>query len=551
MKKACLGLFVIALLAGAGGGGWWYATRLPRALAQAGAAFTKGGGPVSDDEPAIELVLAHAGDPRVTDLFVRVVEADQYGPDDRLVTAVKTAFDAHPPEMTDELRRAIVLCHVRQYDKAPTPCGPAWLPGWDRDPKVSALLEEVLGEIRKDRGQWPTAASAVIARTLAARPPVQTVEQALALCAGYGIDGEAVFVDLAKRLDRSVLDQALTRAAADPDERVRDDARALACELGLGQPDDVASVLRVAARSAEDYLTRFNAYDSTKRAPDDDGRCLSVVEGGPAAQWQAFTYVSNLLEGPRRALVALGPKATPALVELLETSPSRWRWTLAARALAEGDPPAFFAWVERQFLTFGRAAEADDAASERVARALVAVSHLPPGDPRADGCCLRAFSSVEGKVRLFALAGIEERIPAERRCDAVFDYLARREEFDVPEVQCYQDMLVKIGEDLPAHVVATLERLLAAAQGDPEQVRWIQKVLALRLLAKVGDRRALPILAKYRADTGGYQWITETTVEGKPPERTTQEIPFAQAVAETVAAIEERCPSPEAPTPAH
>ena len=99
---------------------------------------------------------------------------------------------------------------------------------------------------------------------------------------------------------------------------------------------------------------------------------------------------------------------------------------------------------------------------------------------------------------------LRELLNASEFADALFGFLAVREEYLVSEVDVYRKALTAYDGVSPA-IEANLTRLLAAAGGVPERVPWILKVIGISALASVGGATALPLLGQYARDTGSYR----------------------------------------------
>jgi hypothetical protein len=124
----------------------------------------------------------------------------------------------------------------------------------------------------------------------------------------------------------------------------------------------------------------------------------------------------------------------------------------------------------------------------------------------------------------------------------VLGYVADRERFSQREVMAYEDAIKSAGPKAGSYVADTMTRMLTAA-GDPRDLVWIQKVLALHVLRDVGANDALPLLARLRRDPGGYVWITTTTTSDGRTSESHRDVPFRQASQDAIDAINQRGPN--------
>ena len=87
--------------------------------------------------------------------------------------------------------------------------------------------------------------------------------------------------------------------------------------------------------------------------------------------------------------------------------------------------------------------------------------------------------------------------------DALFLFLARRDSFLSAEVEIYIDAITGYKEVAPA-VARNLEILLDQADGVPDGVFWIYKVIALKTLEQTGGPEQIPLLEVFVRDKSSY-----------------------------------------------
>jgi hypothetical protein len=120
-----------------------------------------------------------------------------------------------------------------------------------------------------------------------------------------------------------------------------------------------------------------------------------------------------------------------------------------------------------------------------------------------------ALSIPDAEFSKHASATLRRLLTGDEFADALFRFLAQRESFAVEEVDAYRSTLISYDNVAPA-ITRNLQRLLDESGSQPEQVPWIQKLIGLSALGRVGDREAEPLLQKYAADTGSYKLMTTT-----------------------------------------
>ena len=110
------------------------------------------------------------------------------------------------------------------------------------------------------------------------------------------------------------------------------------------------------------------------------------------------------------------------------------------------------------------------------------------------------------------------------------------------EVAVYEDTLKEFGVPASTAITRNLEKLLVQAGGDPADVFWIHKVIALRCLAHVGDASARVTIARFATDPGSYVHVDKRTDSRTKKVLETKEttVPFRELCEKALAGIADR-----------
>jgi hypothetical protein len=457
-------------------------------------------GPLRDGAVVTELHrLAQSSDYRADPCFDRIVgalEARKAAPDAAYADAVVSAGihyrHAGVARLLDKLAGSPLLPPAVAHGIVEV--GTRGWPGKDTLERLKALVQK-------------------------ARPPVddQVAGAILALWRG----GLTEVLDLARALGPGAaqpLRQAVEALNGTPK---RAHAQVLLAKLGWGEPVSPADAAREVMAIVEQL--RF-AQEARER------NAMSYERG----DYSLLTW-AKINDATVESLVALGPAAVAPLKDVLTYNP-RDVVGHAARALARLDAAALSARVvqgfdelERSWALFkpkpgepiGGLASWGYLVTEGMS-ALVSIE-----GEAAEVAFLRALASSIPQLSDWAGNVLEKRLGCDRRGDAFFRFLASRSSFSLGTVQAYEQSLAAYGAQVVPSVVASLEALLVKA-GNPAKVPWVHKVIAFHVLAKVGDRRAVPVLEKYRADRSSYA-LTRTAYDrrGEAGKSTSQTIYFA------------------------
>jgi hypothetical protein len=158
-------------------------------------------------------------------------------------------------------------------------------------------------------------------------------------------------------------------------------------------------------------------------------------------------------------------------------------------------------------------------------------------DKSVDDTYLKSLSAYDPDLAKFAMTKVKERAKMADVVDGLFQFMARKQQFAVFEIDNYVELLTSYGPDVTPAIVKNLEGMLAKAKR-PEAVYWAAKVVALFALEKVGTKAATPILDRYAADTSGYANMSSNAETGAVVSST--DVPFAQEVAKTKRAVASR-----------
>jgi hypothetical protein len=147
----------------------------------------------------------------------------------------------------------------------------------------------------------------------------------------------------------------------------------------------------------------------------------------------------------------------------------------------------------------------------------------------------RALGLPAPAIAELAARCLRKRLDAAEFTEALFGFLAVRNSFREAEVDIYTNALTSYEAEATAPTVQSLERLLTAAEGSPDGVPWIYKLIGLTALTKVGDSSSLPILQAYSADPGSYYRTSNDEDSGA--ERSRVELTFADLASDAIAAV--------------
>jgi hypothetical protein len=598
--RVLLRLVQVAIVLGAIGGSgyavWWNFTRVDRESKKLRNAMW-----VVYPGEETEYLVEHADDPRVTEAFwaqlERICEQAKSGSKDSNkpeLEQVLRAFDRRVPEPND----LFVACATRARVRLGLEKARSWVPGWEKDARVTAELQKELVAFANVSGydgfsdkaladDFPIVLTELEARTV--EPDAKAVDALVTIAVRRKLEAAQKWAS--RRAGDGRVDDALARELAaqcgpTPDEKAVAAAAKLLAARGVPPTDALVKLVCDAwsltyspelidlARSwGQDGARRIRAYTDAipglrkepllllaridPRVEDVPGILVISTTGSPFADRQGIDldptiaqqapidsrYAPNKYnEETRKALVAIGAKAKAEIAKGLDHPCRSVAWA-SARALAEIEPAALVDGVESRIELYNRRYPALAVARESVnhsdpharsaarkvagevlplaqgvAEGLLALESMVgladaegKGTDRADLCFMRGLSSTEEGLAKYCAGVLKTRLDLDRFIDTLFRYLARKEQFKMAEVDVYESALTSKGELGCPGIVRNLEKLLAAAGGNPERVFWIHKAIGLRCLARVGDERALPILDAYSKDTGGYTHVSTKT----------------------------------------
>jgi hypothetical protein len=175
-----------------------------------------------------------------------------------------------------------------------------------------------------------------------------------------------------------------------------------------------------------------------------------------------------------------------------------------------------------------------DDRSFRIVEMLKALSAVPDNED-ADFCFIHGLSSFSKAVAEYCATTLQTRLTTDELVDVLFRYIAKKSEFEVREVEVYEQLLRATGTAGGARIGVNLTRLMKDAEGDPEKVFWIYKRMAFTVLAETGGPGAIPAIEPYLKDTQAF--ILTGSAGGRPTRR---EVKYADIARKAIAAIRKR-----------
>lgn len=112
---------------------------------------------------------------------------------------------------------------------------------------------------------------------------------------------------------------------------------------------------------------------------------------------------------------------------------------------------------------------------------------------------LLSLSIPDPNFSRYASSVLRRNLSKDEFADGLFQFLAQRPSFSVPEVDAYKTALTSFPGVGPA-IVRNLDGLLAEANGQPARVGWVHKLIGLSALSEVGEPAAKATLSKYASD---------------------------------------------------
>ena len=481
MRRKAL-VFVAVLVVAAGIiGAQWFAGRVDRAI------FTLQYGSAEEQVEAMRLLAGHVDDNEAA--FQAVVDwfesAAHRNPAPEVMFEASRVFARRKPE-GEGFAAAVATLQVRGL----FPETRTWVDDYHHSPAVTAALLRYL--VTSVPSEWP-GAEANLQRELRDRPKdAVTLDLALAAWRTERRPAAVVFIGT---FDAAVTETRV-KATAGSATRGLDEWRLLECQRGRCTSADVLHLINTARIDA---AASHNAGQSHRR-----------------------------LEAQQAALGSLGRPAVPALLALYDDrSPELSSFAVAT--LVEMNEPTILGRLAVEIEKQGRPA-------------LNAIGALQTTSPHCHGAnrlLLEALSSKSEEISNVALESLRRRLAAQDLVDGVLGYVADRERFSQREVMAYENAIKSAGPNAGSYVADAMTRMLDTA-GDPRDLVWIQKVLALHVLRDVGTGEALPLLARLRRDPGGYVWVTTTVTDDGRRDESHREVPFRQASDEAAKAITSR-----------
>lgn len=448
-------------------------------------------------------------------------------------------------------------------------CADEMIEGWSPEeltPYVLAMEDPIL------RGKFH--------QTLALTKDSKQIDAILAnLRSEYSVEDrlEVVLPSL-KALGKAEAARAIVAAHEDEQARWRDaDGRQEALRAVLHKEFEPKDYLdRVLTIEDPVRRGRFHAALATTKDPRQVDAVLAfaqtIVPADPGASrgpdWDPLV----------KSLGEFGPAATPKLEAALLQTDSRSLVSLAAEALRTSDLPYLIKRTKERLDEYDasvpdlapaasivRAVEDEEEVKvgpEEVAaaRALVAAASAKAymifemlraldavrGDQQVDFCVVRGLSTFNRAIAEWSAQRIKERLTPEKLVDTLFSYIAQKQEFDVAEVETYENLMRELGPGGAKRVGWNLERLVTEASGDPGEVFWIYKKMGCTLLEELGAPESIPTLKKYLSDAGGYTLTTTETIGGQR-KRKEVEVRYADLAKKAIAGIEARAAGGGAP----
>lgn len=298
-----------------------------------------------------------------------------------------------------------------------------------------------------------------------------------------------------------------------------------------------------------DAILAYVASKSPRGAMSDEGTIETSHEWAPVAE-----------------TLRQFPNATPRLEQALQ-SDVRSVVNLAAEALRDTDLPFLVGYTQRLLTRYDEGVpELQRAAYALKGAAQAAEVELSQGDARkildeytrlgyllseilraltavgenedVDFCFIRGLSTWNEPVAKFCAQQLKVRLSPEKLIDTLFRYIAAKDEFMVREVEVYEGLMREQGAAGAGRIGKNLERLLGEAEGSPEGVFWIYKVMGLRVLKDIGTPAEIALIEKYGRDTKSY---VETSTASDGTEEQVR-IHYRDQAAAAIAAIRSRAP---------
>jgi hypothetical protein len=491
-KKTILLVGVLVVAAGI----WWLAGRVDRAI------FALRYGSEQEQLEAMRLLARKADDVEAFQAIVEWFESAAYSnPAPEIMAEASRAFAGREP--TDEgFPAAVVALQLRGL----FPETRTWVRDYAHAPAITGALLRYL--VTSPPPDWP-GADANLHRELRARPKNSvTLDLAIAAWRQGRLPATVRFIG---SFDAE-LTEARVKGAASTPAQGEDEWRLLQCQCGRCARTDVPHIINSARADV--------AVTPIDRSRETDG---------PSGSTSRAAASNGRLEAHRAALVSLGAAAVPALLALYD-DPSAALYSFAVATLVEIDEPALVWRLAPEIQRSGAAAM----------KAVDALEATPADSVAANRLLLEALSSRSEDVSGVALGALRRRLDEQELVDGVLGYVADRDQFTQREVLAYENAIKSAGPKAGDYVADTMTRTLDAA-GDPRDLVWIQKVLALHVLRDVGTHGAFPLLDRLRRDPGGYVWITTTTIDGHTT-KSHREVPFRQASDDAIRAITQRFP---------
>jgi hypothetical protein len=493
-KKVILAVAVLLVAAGI----WWLAGRVDRAI------IALRYGSEQEQLEAMRLLAGKADDIEAFQAVVEWFESAAYrNPSPEIMAEASRAFAGRKPA-DDGFPAAVVALQVRGL----FPETRTWVDDYEQSPAITGALLRYL--VTSTPSEWP-GVDATLQRELRARPrnPV-TLDLAIAAWRQGRLPATVRFIETFD----VALTEARVKAAASTPTQGQAEWRLLQCQCGRCTRADVPYIINAARSDAASV-----PIDRSREPYGASG----VSTSRPASS-------NGRLEAQRAVLVSLGDAAAPALVALYD-EPSSTLYSFAVATLAEIDAPALVTRLAPEIRNEGTAA----------LKAVDALQATPADSTVANRLLLEALSSKSEEVSDVALGALRRRLNEQELVDGVLGYVADRDQFTQREVLAYENAIKSAGPKAGDYVADTMTRMLDAA-GEPRDLVWIQKVLALHVLRDVGTNGALPLLGRLRRDPGGYVWITTTTTGGETT-KSHREVPFRQASDDAIKAITQRFPN--------
>ncbi len=361
-------------------------------------------------------------------------------------------------------------------------------------------------------------------------------------CSQAGYSAAARCLDRTLALGPAAGAELRALAAASEDAGFQEDAEALAAELGDSSTAVAAVVARIERRLPAKPWSVLELQRPYAYLPGATPAALSIMLAEPVAQ-----------------LTAIGPDGATPLIALLfedeERSLNRQALVVAAtQAAAAIDPGLLADAVARQFRSFEPAAR--DMEARRQTNAPVAVSDAryylseasllirsldalrdAPAGQAVDVAFFEALSCPVASFSEYASKILRERVDGDAFADALFVFLAQKEQYSRFEINRYIAALT--GYDaIAAGIARNLDGLLARAKGRPERVFWAYKLIGLEALAQVGTPDEVALLEAYAADRSSYIDFTTDALTGAQVEEITRT--FSDLVQRSIDAIGQR-----------